>query len=166
LKAQEVEQKITNRIAGLEEQENQLQEWLDCIRRVSEIAERMGCTRPKNQVPEGSLMRAFEELVDRAELEKTEPGKGASGSILHGGEPVQSPEGSKYQTQVNEELNSLEISETIPKAGEESSGRREVPDETNLVRLRSELAGHQLKHPPIKKRLTSFMSSLLSSGED
>ena len=67
MKVHEVEEKITTRIAGLEQQETRLQEWLQCLRQVGEIAEKHGYDRRQSQAEEGSLMQAFEELVDQAE---------------------------------------------------------------------------------------------------
>ena len=71
MKVQEVEEKITTRIAGLENQETRLHEWLECIRQVGDIAEKMGYNRPKSQGDEGSLMKAFEEMVEQSGVDDT-----------------------------------------------------------------------------------------------
>ena len=55
MKVQEVEERINTRITGLENQETRLHEWLECVRQVDEIAEKMGYARPKGQVEEGGL---------------------------------------------------------------------------------------------------------------
>jgi hypothetical protein len=192
LKVQEVEEKITTRIAGLEDQENRLQEWLECIREVGEIAKKMGYTRSPSQGEEGSLMKAFEQLVDQAEGEEPAPEVAAAPeATAEAAEPeedesveqpevelastgeleaVESDERAEVEQDAvelasTEKMESLSAAEPAQEAAEEKKVLV-VPDEENLDQLRASLSRSQDDKTNVKNRFGSIVSSLFSADED
>ena len=188
VKVQEVEERINTRITGLEHQETRLHEWLDCIRQVGAIAEKMGYARPKDQVEEGGLAQAFEELVEQADLDETssvEVDLDVMGEThLESEQPVEQEEGPKLSQpeeldeegveELREEDAELPQSEELEEFIEyqlqepedEKEKRLEVPDEDNLDQLRAALSSAQGKNSAEKKSISSFLSAFLSADEE
>ena len=163
MKVQEIEEKITTKLAGLEDQETRLQEWLECIRQVGDIAEKMGYARLKSEGDEGSLMKAFEELMQQAEVEENEPETAeVSPETQDDNESVEQSE---------PELDEVELADTSVKVDPAQDPVREdnvpeVPDQGPLDQLRESLNRSKPKKTTVKNRFGALMSSLFSPEED
>jgi len=144
VKVQEVEEKINTRIAGLEDQETRLHEWLECIRQVGDIAEKMGYNRSKSQGEEGSLMKAFEEMVEQSGVDDTQ--LLTAGSFVETmdedvadkqPEPVESGEAHHDREQ---EADSVKVDAVPDESEEEPEEIHNLPDDGILDQLRRALS--------------------------
>jgi hypothetical protein len=170
LKVQEVEAELTARIAGVESEENRLLEWLKCLREVETIAERMGCKGSASHQDEGSLMKAFEELVEQAGIE--EPSEEDESAVEACEEFQVAYPGDEEKVGENEvELAAVQetafpgAAEPAHDAGQEGSAL-EVPDEGNLDRLRESLSKPKKSKTIVKNRFGTLVSSFFSADED